>query len=172
MVTLRPLSGLKIPSVWMILLRASYTPLYCALGSGCKLCILVCENENIFNSYHFHKRDLLWAHVLGVVWQQGYSSDWVLVWAKIMQSLFHFDMPSYLDITVHLFVMKYWAGSGNRPNPSSSECSHRLPSFGLTIKYHLHFLLIQFEQIEVLYFTSVWLCDYTHVTNHRMKTKV
>lgn len=45
MVMLRPLSGRKTPSVWMILFRASYTPLYWALGSGCRLCIRVLQHK-------------------------------------------------------------------------------------------------------------------------------
>jgi len=48
MVMLRPLSGLKTPSVLMILFRAWYTLLYCAFGSGCRHCILVWERMKRF----------------------------------------------------------------------------------------------------------------------------
>lgn len=46
MVTLIPRKGLQKPSVRTIFLRASYTLLYWALGSGCKLCILVCNKAH------------------------------------------------------------------------------------------------------------------------------
>lgn len=38
-----PRKGLQKPSVRTIFFRASYTLLYWALGSGCRLCILVCN---------------------------------------------------------------------------------------------------------------------------------
>lgn len=46
MVTLIPRKGLQKPSVRTIFFRASYTLLYWALGSGCKLCILVCNKAH------------------------------------------------------------------------------------------------------------------------------
>ncbi len=39
--------------------------------------------------------------------------------------------------------MRSAAGLGDRPSLSSSACSHVFPSSGLTIKYQLHFRLIQ-----------------------------
>lgn len=46
MVTLIPRKGLQSPSVRTIFLRASYTLLYWALGSGCRLCIRVCNKAH------------------------------------------------------------------------------------------------------------------------------
>lgn len=46
MVTLIPRKGLQSPSVRTIFLRASYTLLYRALGSGCRLCIRVCNKAH------------------------------------------------------------------------------------------------------------------------------
>lgn len=135
MVMLRPLSGRKTPSVWMILFRASYTPLYCALGSGCRLCIRVfaAEKHNsaeLFSLQVAERASSWWSDAgwyavpwcaVTLFWQRAYlaAAELRLSDACLCQgcgsSLFYCTMPSYLDITKPvLFAMRCGAGAGDK----------------------------------------------------------
>lgn len=116
MVMLRPLRGLKIPSVRTILFRASYTPLYWAFGSGCRLCILVWKhtNRNIQAHISYDFKHLL----------KNSLHNKVLVvraWPWLVVATF-----TFIDLAVFLCLIPLLWGAIKAPSPFCSFISWRV----------------------------------------------